>query len=76
MAIDVMVPMRNGVRLATDVYRPAREGTVDVRTSRSLAAAKLTGYFWSLAELFETLMSAEVAALASDLPIDLAIVRF
>jgi hypothetical protein len=26
IARDVMVPMRDGVRLATDVYRPAREG--------------------------------------------------
>lgn len=25
-AVDVMVPMRDGVRLATDVYRPARDG--------------------------------------------------
>ena len=25
-AEDVMVPMRDGVRLATDVYRPARNG--------------------------------------------------
>src|ERR1043166_4106364 len=23
---DVMVPMRDGVRLATDIYRPARDG--------------------------------------------------
>ena len=23
---DVMLPMRDGVRLATDIYRPAREG--------------------------------------------------
>ena len=23
---DVMVPMRDGIRLATDVYRPARRG--------------------------------------------------
>lgn len=26
LAKDVMVPMRDGIRLATDVYRPAREG--------------------------------------------------
>ncbi len=26
VALDVMVPMRDGVRLATDIYRPAREG--------------------------------------------------
>jgi hypothetical protein len=26
IAKDVMVPMRDGIRLATDVYRPAREG--------------------------------------------------
>jgi predicted acyl esterase len=25
---DLMVPMRDGVRLATDVYRPAREGEI------------------------------------------------
>lgn len=25
-AVDVMVPMRDGVRLATDIYRPARDG--------------------------------------------------
>ena len=23
---DVMIPMRDGVRLATDIYRPARDG--------------------------------------------------
>ena len=26
VAKDVMVPMRDGTRLSTDVYRPAREG--------------------------------------------------
>ena len=26
VAVDVMVPMRDGVKLATDVYRPARDG--------------------------------------------------
>src|SRR5690606_8307306 len=26
VARDVMVPMRDGVRLATDIYRPARDG--------------------------------------------------
>ena len=31
---DVMVPMRDGVRLATDVYRPADGGPVPVLLSR------------------------------------------
>ncbi len=26
VSVDVMVPMRDGVRLATDIYRPARDG--------------------------------------------------
>ena len=26
LAKDVMVPMRDGIRLATDLYRPARDG--------------------------------------------------
>lgn len=45
---DVMVPMRDGVRLATDIYRPARHGeplqerfpTIMVRTSYDKAAKR------------------------------------
>ena len=31
VAKDVMVPMRDGVRLATDVYRPAHDGEMVAR---------------------------------------------
>lgn len=31
---NIMVPMRDGVRLATDVYRPAEGGPVPVLLSR------------------------------------------
>ncbi|MCC7162420.1 MAG: CocE/NonD family hydrolase [Anaerolineae bacterium] len=45
---DVMIPMRDGVRLAADIYRPAREGeivpgkypTILIRTSYDKAAAR------------------------------------
>ncbi len=45
---DVMVPMRDGVRLATDIYRPARDGeplpgpwpTILLRTSYDKAAGR------------------------------------
>ena len=48
IAKDVMVPMRDGVRLATDIYRPARNGepepgpfaTILLRTSYDKAAIR------------------------------------
>ena len=57
VARDVMVPMRDGVRLATDIYRPARDGeplpgpwpTILLRTSYDKRAQRYVG---TIAEFF------------------------
>ncbi|GAB4426865.1 MAG: CocE/NonD family hydrolase [Chloroflexi bacterium OHK40] len=57
VARDVMVPMRDGTRLATDIYRPARDGeplpgpfpTILLRTSYDKRAQRYVG---TIAEFF------------------------
>jgi predicted acyl esterase len=44
---NVMVPMRDGVMLATDVYRPAEGGPVPVLLSH---------YHWSLLDLSPSML--------------------
>ena len=47
---NVMIPMRDGVKLATDLYKPAAEGTYPViltRTPYSKDMSELTGRFYA-----------------------------
>jgi cephalosporin-C deacetylase-like acetyl esterase len=44
---DVMVPMRDGVRLSADIYRPSKEGTYPVILLRTMYGKRNPGHKYS-----------------------------